>query len=244
MPGWIPGTQVGSLHWVGPADAVGDAMIDPAVMMAASTATVDRTRLFSHGRESNSRFRRGSLPAEIGSGVMRGHTIAAVAVAAITVAASLNAGAPTAYASNFGNELNGTYRVTTNGEFAKVNEVFKDVPTIVETWTLSSSCVSPIECEGTAASSAGWTARLWYGYPNTYWVVDRDIPDWQFCPDGLVAPGEQRFQFWGFDPISGERDMKITNFMVGRQRTNSPSGSCGRNLPLVIETPLKLEQLS
>lgn len=175
---------------------------------------------------------------------MRGHTIAAVAVVAITVAASLNAGAPTAYASNFGNELNGTYRVTTNGEFAKVNEVFKDVPTIVETWTLSSSCVSPIECEGTAASSAGWTARLWYGYPNAYWVVDRDIPDWQFCPDGLVAPGEQRFQFWGFDPISTERDMKITNFMVGRQRTNSPSGSCGRNQPLVIETPLKLEQLS
>lgn len=175
---------------------------------------------------------------------MRGHTIAAVAVVAITVAASLNAGAPTAYASNFGNELNGTYRVTTNGEFAKVNEVFKDVPTIVETWTLSSSCVSPIECEGTAASSAGWTARLWYGYPNTYWVVDRDIPDWQFCPDGLVAPGEQRFQFWGFAPISGERDMKITNFMVGRQRTNSPSGSCGTNQPLVIETPLKLEQLS
>ena len=38
--------------------------------------------------------------------------------------------------------------------------------------------------------------------------------------------------------------MKITNFMVGRQRTNSPSGSCGTNKPLVIETPLKLEQLS
>ena len=28
------------------------------------------------------------------------------------------------------------------------------------------------------------------------------------------------------------------------QRTNSPSGSCGRNQPLVIETPLKFEQLS
>ena len=73
----------------------------------------------------------------------------------MTVAAGLAAATPAAHASDFGVELNGTYRVTTNGEFAKVNEVFKDVPTIVEDWTLSSSCVSPIECEGTATSSRG-----------------------------------------------------------------------------------------
>jgi hypothetical protein len=174
---------------------------------------------------------------------MRGYQIAAGAAAALTVAVSLGI-SPTAHASDFGVELNGTYRYYANGEFAKVNEVFKNVPTIDETWTLSSSCVSPVECEGTATSSAGWTARLWYGYPNTYWVVDRDIPEWQFCPGGGSAPGEQRFQFWGFAPIPGERDMKITNFLVGRQRTNSPSGSCGTNQPLVIETPMKLEQLS
>lgn len=175
---------------------------------------------------------------------MGGHKITAGALAAMTVAAGLATAAPAAHASDFGIELNGTYHYYANGEFAKVNEVFKNVPTVDETWTLSSSCVSPIECEGTAISSAGWTARLWYGYPNTYWVVDRDIPEWQFCPDGLVAPGEQRFQFWGFDPIATERHMKITNFLVGRQRTNSPSGSCGTNQPLVIETPMKLEQLS
>ena len=44
--------------------------------------------------------------------------------------------APAAHASDFGVELNGTYRVTTNGELAKTNDVFKDVPTIVETWTI------------------------------------------------------------------------------------------------------------
>jgi hypothetical protein len=173
---------------------------------------------------------------------MRGHKIAAGAAVAITVAATLSA-TPAAHASDFGNELNGTYRYHANGDFALVNDVRKDMPTIDETWTLSSSCVSPVECEGTAVSSAGWTARLWYGYPNTYWVVDRNIPEWQFCPGGGVAPGEQRFQFWGFDPVPGERNMKITNFLVGRQRTNSPSGSCGRNQPLVIETPMKLEQI-
>jgi hypothetical protein len=170
--------------------------------------------------------------------------VAAGAISAITVAASLGA-APTADASDFGIELNGTYHYHSNGEFAQVNDVYKDEPTVDETWTLSSSCVSPVECEGTAVSSAGWTARLWYGYPNTYWVVDRPIiPGWQTCPDGTTAPGEQRFQFWGFDPIAGERIMKITNFLVGRQRTISPSGSCGRNQPLVVEMPMKLEQLS
>ena len=56
MPGLMPGTQLGTLHWVGPADAAGDAMIEPAVRSAASTATVDRTESFSHARESNSRF--------------------------------------------------------------------------------------------------------------------------------------------------------------------------------------------
>lgn len=174
---------------------------------------------------------------------MRGHQIAAVAAAAVAVAATVSA-TPVAQASDFGNELNGTYRYYANGDFALVNDVRKDMPTIDETWTLSSSCVSPVECEGTAVSSAGWTARLWYGYPNTYWVVDRNIPEWQFCPGGGVAPGEQRFQFWGFDPVPGERNMKITNFLVGRQRTNSPSGSCGTNKPLVIETPMKLEQIA
>ena len=173
---------------------------------------------------------------------MRGLDIIVGAVAALTVAAGLST-APAAHASDFGVELNGTYRVTTNGEFAQVNDVFKDVPTIVETWTLSSSCVSPIECEGTATSSAGWSARMWLGYPNTYWVVDRDIPNWQACPDGMTAPGEQRFQFWGIDPVSTKRSLTIKNLLVGRQRTNSPSGSCGRNQPLVIQTPLKFEQL-
>jgi hypothetical protein len=174
---------------------------------------------------------------------MRGFTIAAGAVAAMTVAAGLGA-TPVAQASDFGIALNGTYHFRADGNFAQVNDVRKDMPTIDETWTLSSDCVSPIQCEGTAVSSAGWTARLWYGYPNGYWVVDRTIADWQFCPGGGVAPGEQRFQFWGFDPVATERNMKIVNFLVGRQRTVSPSGSCGSNKPLVIETPMKLEQMS
>jgi hypothetical protein len=175
---------------------------------------------------------------------MGGHKLAAVAVAAMTAAATLSATAPTASASDFGVELNGTWHYHADGDVALVNSVKKQMPTIDETWTLSSTCVSPVECEGTAVSSAGWTARLWYGYPNTYWVVDRFIDEWQFCPGGGTAPGEQRFQFSGIDPVSEIMDRKIRDLMVGRQRTVSPSGSCGTNQPLVIETPMMLEQLS
>ncbi len=112
---------------------------------------------------------------------MRGFTIAAGAIAAMTVAASLSVN-PFGAGIDFGVELNGAYHYHANGDFALVNDVRKDMPTIDETWTLTSDCVSPVECEGTAVSSAGWTARLWYGYPNAYWVVDRTIPEWQFCP--------------------------------------------------------------
>jgi hypothetical protein len=162
----------------------------------------------------------------------------------MVVVAGLPATTPAAHASDFGVELNGTYNYRSNGQFALVNDVRKDVPTIDETWTLSSSCVSPVECEGVATSSAGWSARLWYGYPNTYWVVDRTIDQWQFCPGGGTAPGEQRFQFAGLDRVREERNDKVRNFLVGRQRTVSPSGSCGTNKPLVIQTPIRLEQLS
>ncbi|MDG5483984.1 Rv2253/PknI dimerization domain-containing protein [Mycolicibacterium gadium] len=174
---------------------------------------------------------------------MRGYKIAGGVVTALTVAATVGT-IPTAHASDFGMELNGTYHYHANGDIALVNDVKKQMPTIDETWTLSSSCVSPVECEGTATSSAGWSARLWYGYPNTYWVVDRNIPEWQFCPGGGVAPGEQRFQFSGVDVVAEESNKRNTNFLVGRQRTLSPSGSCGTNKPLVIETPMLLERLS
>ena len=110
------------------------------------------------------------------------------------------------------------------------------MPTIVETWTLSSSCVSPIECEGTVTSAAGWSARMRLGYPNIYWVVDRDIPNWQPCPDGTFAPGEQRFQFWGIDPVAYQAKPDDHEPSGRPSTTNSPSGSCGRNKPLVIET--------
>ena len=48
--------------------------------------------------------------------------IGGIAATAMTVLGSLGA-APSAHASNFGIELNGTWRVMSNGEWARTNQV-------------------------------------------------------------------------------------------------------------------------
>ncbi len=82
--------------------------------------------------------------------------ITGVAATALAAIGSLTA-TPLAHASNFGIELNGTWRASSNGQWARTNEVYMDEP--------SSSrldhrlqLVSPIECTGTIKSDGGWTA--------------------------------------------------------------------------------------
>ena len=85
--------------------------------------------------------------------------VVGVAATAMTVFGSVGV-APSAQASNYGIELNGTWRVMSNGEWARTNQVLIDEKTTIENWTISSSCVSPIECTGTVTSDAGWTAPI------------------------------------------------------------------------------------
>jgi hypothetical protein len=164
-----------------------------------------------------------------------------VAGAAVAVLGSLGLATP-ASASNYGVELNGTYRMISNGDWAKTNDVFIDEATQVQTWTFSSSCESPIRCSGTVTSDQGWTAPM----TNTgdYWLATRVVDNWEPCPDGTAAPGTQRFWFWGSDPIASQRSTKIRDLLAGRVRTQAESGNCGINKPLVIEVPIRLEQLS
>ncbi|HTH85153.1 MAG TPA: hypothetical protein VMB28_07315, partial [Mycobacterium sp.] len=63
---------------------------------------------------------------------MRVVEVTAGALAAIAVVGSVGTATP-AYASNYGVELNGTYRVTSNGDWAKTNDVFIDEQTVVQT---------------------------------------------------------------------------------------------------------------
>ena len=180
---------------------------------------------------------------------MRGVDVA-VGAAAIALIASLSTAAP-AHASNYGVELNGTYRVISNGEWAKTNDVFIDQQTKVQTWTMSSSCTSPQRCEGQVTSDEGWTAQLRLGGgPGTpgavgdFWVVERVAQDWEPCPDGTSAPGKEMFLFWGMDPLTNRRDMTRVGLLSGIDKTTAPSGACGINKPLVIELPVRLEKMS
>jgi hypothetical protein len=167
--------------------------------------------------------------------------IGGVATTTMTVLGSLGL-APAAHASNFGEELNGTWRVTSNGDWAQTNQVYMDEKTDIETWTISSSCVSPIECSGTVTSDQGWSAPI--NLVKQYWILNRDIPNWAPCPDGTFAPGHQKFTVWGINPTISERDLTITDLLAGRNITRTDSGSCGVNKPLVIELPVRMERLS
>jgi hypothetical protein len=158
--------------------------------------------------------------------------------------------APPAHATDYGVALNGTYRATSNGDWAQSSQgpfgvggamVYRDQPTKVETWTVSSDCISPIQCIGEVASDAGWTGSL--NFNGDSWRIDRDIANWLPCPDGTAAPGHQNFALWGFDPATSEKN-KVRNLIVGWERTQAPSGACGFSTPLVIQLPVRLDQLS
>ncbi|WP_205634983.1 hypothetical protein [Mycolicibacterium elephantis] len=172
---------------------------------------------------------------------VRAVNLASAAVVASGVALGSVSAATPAQASDFGVELNGTYRVMSDGEWARTNEVLIDQETVIETWTVSTDCVSPIECTGTVVSDRGWTgtARL-----DDFWYVDHEIPNWVPCPDGTFAPGHQKFILWGVNPANNERQTTNMTIFGGRNQTKAPSGACGVNKPVVIELPVRAEKIS
>jgi hypothetical protein len=179
---------------------------------------------------------------------MRAVKVTACGLAAIAVVGSVGTATP-AHASDYGVELNGTYRVTSNGDWAKTNDVFIDEPTVIQTWTLTSSCTSPQICTGEVKSDQGWTSPLNLGGAEgpgsvgDFWVVNHVIPNWEPCPDGTAATGNQKFMFWGIDPLTGQRNMTRTTLLGGTNATHAPSGACGINKQLFIEMPVRLEKV-
>nr|WP_090343568.1 hypothetical protein [Mycolicibacterium malmesburyense]CRL74631.1 hypothetical protein CPGR_03232 [Mycolicibacterium malmesburyense] len=179
---------------------------------------------------------------------MRGFGVAAGAVA-IAVAGSLST-ATAAYADDFADDyqvaLNGTFRVMSDGEWAKRGmrpggaDVFIKQQTVEQTWTISTTCISPIECSGTVQSDLGWTGTIRL---DDYWYIDHDVPNWLPCPDGTFAPGHQKFIVLGWNPTINQRVTHNATFLMGRDQTKSPSGACGANQPLVIEMPVKIQKI-
>lgn len=146
---------------------------------------------------------------------------------------------PDAHAA-MGWELNGPYRVVSNGDWAKTNEVYMDEKMVISTWTFSTTCTDAHTCSGTVTSDQGWTAPL--EFRTTRWIVDRYHENWEPCPDGTYSPGQQRFQFQGTD-ANGQVDKMNVDTLQGYDRTIGISGACGRNQPLVIQMPLTLHKL-
>jgi hypothetical protein len=164
-------------------------------------------------------------------------------IAGVTLfAASAIGGLGTAPASaSEGEPLNGTYLATSNGEWAETNNVFHDEATVRSTWTITSTCRTPLDCSGQVTSDQGWTAEI-NKMNEAGWTVKRDLPGWETCDDGTAATGRQVYRFWPAD-ASGVYSRGSTT-LVGTDKTTGPSGACGRNLWLVIEMPFKLVKIA
>ena len=151
--------------------------------------------------------------------------------------------APAAQATDFGRALNGTFMVKSDGQWARTNDVKIKQETVIETWVVTTSCVSPLECSGVVKSDRGWTgtARL-----DDYWFVEHVIPNWIPCSDGsgLFYSGLQKFILWGVDPATEERTYGDADYWAGRNVTKGPSGACGVNKPVVIELPVSMVKIS
>ena len=93
--------------------------------------------------------------------------------------------------------LNGTYAALSNGQWATSNLVYHDEAVVRSTWTVHSTCVSPVDCAGQVTSDLGWTAPIYTR--NGQWFVKNPIPGWVKCEDGTTAPGLQIFKFYSVD---------------------------------------------
>ena len=125
--------------------------------------------------------------------------------------------------------INGTYRVTSNGNWAKLNDQYNYEPTVVSTWTISSSCSNFQTCDGTVRSDQGWSAPVTMGDGLYMWYVRHDVPNWERCQDGTAFTGQQIFYFYPVDPAGTGEYRLGSPVMAGKDKTIGPSGACGQN---------------
>lgn len=133
--------------------------------------------------------------------------------------------------------LNGRYTATSNGEYAKTNDRFRDEASLRSTWTITTTCSYPTECTGTVVSDFGWTAPIYK--TGGVWYVKHTVEDWIPCPDGTAAPGLQVFRFVPVNEDGSLTDPASTT-LAGEDQTTGPSGACGVSKPVFINMPFKL----
>jgi hypothetical protein len=138
--------------------------------------------------------------------------------------------------------INGKYRVTSIGDWAKINDQFNKEPTVVSTWTISTSCTTFQECNGTMTSDQGWSAPI-YMLDGTMWYVKHEVPNWERCQDGTAFTGKQTFWFYPADPGGNGEFIIGSPVLAGKDKTVGPSGACGQNQWLTIDIPLRLDKI-
>jgi hypothetical protein len=138
--------------------------------------------------------------------------------------------------------INGTYRATSIGNWAKINDQFNNEPTVVSTWTISSTCTNFQECNGTLKSDQGWSTPI-YMLDGVMWYAKRDVPNWERCQDGTAFTGRQTYYFYPAD-AGGDGEFTIGSpVLAGKDKTVGPSGACGQNQWLTIELPLRMDKI-
>jgi hypothetical protein len=133
--------------------------------------------------------------------------------------------------------LNGTYTATSNGEWAKTNDIFHDEASIRGTWTISTTCSYPGECTGTVDTDWGWSAPIYQ--KGGVWYVKKTVDNWQPCGDGTAGPGLQVYRFFTSNKDATANDPASTT-LLGEDSTTGVSGSCGTSKVVFITMPFKL----
>ncbi|MCW1820171.1 hypothetical protein A5731_14620 [Mycolicibacterium conceptionense] len=137
--------------------------------------------------------------------------------------------------------LNGTYIATSNGEWAKTNDIFHDEASIRGTWTISTTCSYPSECTGTVDTDWGWSAPIYK--KSGVWYVKKTVDNWQPCGDGTAGPGLQVYRFFPSNKDATATDPSSTT-LLGEDSTTGVSGSCGSSRVVFITMPFKLVKAS
>jgi hypothetical protein len=159
------------------------------------------------------------------------HRILHAACAVLMVALGSLASIAPAQAGDCAVPFNGRYTAFSDGQWAQTRLRYHDEISVTSTWTVSTSCTGYLDCAGQVVSDNGWSAPA--KCTSGMWIVARDVPNWEPCPDGTATTGAQKFKFTSTDP----------NKFTGWDKTVGPSGACGVNRELTIEMPFTLTKL-
>jgi hypothetical protein len=165
-----------------------------------------------------------------------------VRVGAALLAGAAMTGMASAHADINNPAINGVFRATSNGEWARSDDTYHDEPSVQSIWTIKTSCPeNPVQCSGTITSDEGWTAKIVH-VPGM-WKVIREIPGWETCADGTAATGRQVYTFWPTTQDPGLPVDADSTLFTGENVTVGPSGACGQSFPLNITMPIKLVKI-